>query len=208
MPTNQTKEINAIKSVVDLLGPFKAEERNRILRLSGDLSESSQENLAFPTDVMGALFAAFKESIEQTNSDKKYFLQKLAEYNKISEALGDYLAELAESLLPENGGGCNDDAENEVEVKSLSVDVANKLVQYDDKIEVSDAVFERTQKLRLTPKKMYVEIKRNLDLYKRANKGMKIMYQKYKEADLRGMDRIKLQHSALNAIKQISSFIQ
>jgi len=207
MPTDQTKEINAIKSVVDVLGPFKAEERYRILRLSGDLSESSGESPAFPTDVMAGLFTVFRESIEQTNADKKYFLEKLAQHNKVAEALGDYLAELAESLLPESGEGCNNDAESEVEVKSLAADVVKKLGHSEEDFEVSDAVFERTQKLRLTPKKIYVEIKRNLELYKTTSRGMRIMYQKYKEADQRGMDRIKLQHSALNAMKQISSFI-
>lgn len=47
-------------------------------------------------DVMGGLFLVFKESIEQTNKDKRYFLERLADMNKIAEAVGDYLEYLTE----------------------------------------------------------------------------------------------------------------
>ncbi len=47
-------------------------------------------------NIMEVLFLCFKESIKETNEDKKYFLVKLQEYNKMGEALGDYLSELAD----------------------------------------------------------------------------------------------------------------
>jgi len=50
-------------------------------------------------DVMSALFHVFKESIEQTNEDKQYFLSKLADMNEIAEAMSDYLKELNEAFV-------------------------------------------------------------------------------------------------------------
>ena len=41
-------------------------------------------------NVMEALFTVFRESIQQTNADKRYFLNKLKEYNDMAVALGDY----------------------------------------------------------------------------------------------------------------------
>lgn len=53
--------------------------------------------IEFPNgNVMEALFLVFRESIRQTNEDKKYFLIKLQEYNKMAESLSDYLSELVE----------------------------------------------------------------------------------------------------------------
>ena len=46
------------------------------------------------SDVMATLFTVFKESIEQSNADKQYFLKKLSDMNRIAEAMGDYLKEL------------------------------------------------------------------------------------------------------------------
>jgi hypothetical protein len=45
-------------------------------------------------DIMKVLFDVFRESINQTNADKNYFLNRLAEQNEISEALMNYLEEL------------------------------------------------------------------------------------------------------------------
>lgn len=40
------------------------------------------------------LFLVFRESIQATNEDKRYFLRKLQDYNKMAETLSDYLSEL------------------------------------------------------------------------------------------------------------------
>jgi hypothetical protein len=47
-------------------------------------------------NIMEVLFLVFRESIKETNEDKKYFLIKLQEYNKMAEELSDYLSELVE----------------------------------------------------------------------------------------------------------------
>lgn len=47
-------------------------------------------------NIMEALFLVFRQSIKQTNEDKKYFLKKLQEYNIMAEQLSDYLSELVE----------------------------------------------------------------------------------------------------------------
>jgi hypothetical protein len=52
----------------------------------------------FPNrDVMETMFVIFKESIEQSSEDKKYFLQKIGEMNKIAQAMSDYLKYLIDS---------------------------------------------------------------------------------------------------------------
>ncbi|MAE94468.1 MAG: hypothetical protein CL910_07395 [Deltaproteobacteria bacterium] len=43
------------------------------------------------------LFVVFRESIEQMNKDKKYYLGKLERFNAMGEALSEYLAELTEA---------------------------------------------------------------------------------------------------------------
>jgi len=43
------------------------------------------------------LFLVFKESIEETNEDKKYFLAKMKDFNTMGENLSDYLRELTEA---------------------------------------------------------------------------------------------------------------
>jgi hypothetical protein len=63
-------------------------------------------------NIMALLFFVFRESIEQTNEDKKYFLAKLRMYDTMGEALSEYLSELAQAARdmgsPGNGqaGGC------------------------------------------------------------------------------------------------------
>ena len=59
-------------------------------------------------DVQAILFMVFRESIQQTNADKRYWLGRLQDMNKISEALGDYLKQLNDGLT--SGQGCNDDS--------------------------------------------------------------------------------------------------
>ncbi|MBI5508392.1 MAG: hypothetical protein HY903_06550 [Deltaproteobacteria bacterium] len=49
----------------------------------------------FPNgNIMEILFLVFRESIKETNEDKKYFLIKLEEYNKMAEDVSAYLSDL------------------------------------------------------------------------------------------------------------------
>lgn len=47
-------------------------------------------------NIMEVLFLVFRESVEQTNEDKKYFLIKMQEFNKVAESISDYLSYLVE----------------------------------------------------------------------------------------------------------------
>ena len=46
------------------------------------------------SDIMKTLFVVFRESIRQTNDDKRYFLGKLKMYNDVAQAMGDFIKEL------------------------------------------------------------------------------------------------------------------
>lgn len=54
-------------------------------RLNALLESTGEQN------IIATLYFVFRESIVQQNEDKKYFLNKLAETNKIAEAQGEYL---------------------------------------------------------------------------------------------------------------------
>lgn len=51
--------------------------------------------LAADSDLLEILFLVFRESLQESWQDKRYFLEKLKNYNKIGEALSDYRRELA-----------------------------------------------------------------------------------------------------------------
>jgi hypothetical protein len=62
----------------------------------------------FPSDdLMAQLFYVFKESVDQTNADKRYFLGRLSEMNEIAQALSEYLQYL-NSASGKLGSGGND----------------------------------------------------------------------------------------------------
>lgn len=50
-------------------------------------------------NIMELLFLVFRESINETNEDKRYFLGKLQDFNKIAEGLTEYLGELSDKAL-------------------------------------------------------------------------------------------------------------
>jgi hypothetical protein len=47
-------------------------------------------------NIMELLFTVFRESIQATNEDKKYFLMKLQEFNTMAEKISEYLSQLVE----------------------------------------------------------------------------------------------------------------
>lgn len=47
-------------------------------------------------NAMEILFFVFRESIQATNEDKKYFLERLQDYNMMAEKLSDYLSQLVD----------------------------------------------------------------------------------------------------------------
>ncbi|MBT6434156.1 MAG: hypothetical protein HOK97_10525 [Deltaproteobacteria bacterium] len=67
------------------------------------------------------LFLVFRESIEQTNLDKAYFLTKIQEYNDMAEGLSDYLGTLVEKSQE-----LSEKSEGEKEPEKIHVDVQVK----------------------------------------------------------------------------------
>ena len=60
-------------------------------------SQLRQRSITIQQDfqnIMEILFFIFRESIEQQNEDKEYFLRRLKTMNELGEQLGDYLGEL------------------------------------------------------------------------------------------------------------------
>jgi len=58
---------------------------------SKELSFEAMDSFVAKTNsanIMAVLFEIFKESIRQTNEDKRYFLEKLKKQNDIAEAMG------------------------------------------------------------------------------------------------------------------------
>lgn len=53
-------------------------------------------------NVMEALYLVFRESIKENNEDRKYFLLKLQDFNKIAEGLTDYLHTLVDKSTEVN----------------------------------------------------------------------------------------------------------
>jgi hypothetical protein len=79
--------------------PVKAPVRKRATKRNAAEKEFQRRLAtimkAFPSgDVMAALFQVFHEAIDEANTDKKYFLERLAQLNKLAEAQADYLKEL------------------------------------------------------------------------------------------------------------------
>jgi hypothetical protein len=60
------------------------------------------------SDVIGTLFHVFKQSIEDSNEDKKYFMQKLRVLNEVKESLRDLLRELNDITIEVNNSNKND----------------------------------------------------------------------------------------------------
>jgi hypothetical protein len=83
-------------------------------------------------DVMRTLYMVFRESIQQTNEDKSYWIEKLNRHNEISNALGEYLKELNDALG--TGTGCNNDGAGprQEELSALDADhreLANRMLK-------------------------------------------------------------------------------
>ena len=62
------------------------------------------------------LFLVFKQSIEETNEDKKYFLLKLKEYNDMAEGLSQYLSELVDASSRLSAAGKDEDYPDKITV--------------------------------------------------------------------------------------------
>ena len=76
--------------------------------------------------IMEALFLVFKESIDEMNEDKQYFLEKMKMHNEVAEAMGDYLRELNNAM---NEGGGSKDEEPDPETTTRIVGGVQRAIQ-------------------------------------------------------------------------------
>jgi hypothetical protein len=89
--------------------PTKAAYEQEFARRLNALLESAGDQ-----NIMATLYFVFRESIVQQNEDKKYWLIRLKEMNKIAEAQADYLKYLQDRLkrLEEKARAKQDDDED------------------------------------------------------------------------------------------------
>ncbi|MHA1531957.1 MAG: hypothetical protein ACTSR6_08160 [Candidatus Heimdallarchaeota archaeon] len=80
------------------------------------------------SDIMATLFLVLRESIEEANEDKKYFMGKLRMMNKISEALGDYLKELNEITIDVNNANKNNKNYDEANLIGTTIKRLDKMI--------------------------------------------------------------------------------
>jgi hypothetical protein len=96
----------SLKQVADQEGlafddaDFRAVRDDLLARL-GSGSELSEESLASVSggnsaSAVEGLTTVFQESIHETNENQKYFLEKIASYNRMGDLLSNYLKDLAE----------------------------------------------------------------------------------------------------------------
>jgi hypothetical protein len=94
-----------------------------------------------PTNILEVIQLVMKESIQQTNEDMKYFLQKLDMFNEMAEQLSDYLNELskASKKVPKEKGSksCSSGKTNEC---------ADKVDRAAAKVEAAIAKLESTRR--------------------------------------------------------------
>jgi len=91
------EERKAVRCIADILDSFDPQEQSRILRRTLRDSQLSLFDPLPSDSIFEVLFAVMRESISEANEDRKYFLMKLNMYNKIAQALADYLQELSDA---------------------------------------------------------------------------------------------------------------
>jgi hypothetical protein len=88
------EEQRAVQSIRDILDSFGPEERYRILeQVFAGWQQDGFDSMP-GNNIMEILFIIMRESIKETNENKKYFLMKLGMYKKIAQALAEYLQDL------------------------------------------------------------------------------------------------------------------
>ncbi len=98
------------------------QKRKSTCALMGRISPLADKSLG----IMETLFLVYRESIEETNEDKRFFLTKLKMFNDMGEALSDYLRELTTAL--DMGGGGKDE-EPDAETATLIVNKINGAIR-------------------------------------------------------------------------------
>lgn len=80
-------------------------------------------------EIMSALFYVFLESIQETNEDKKHFMEKLSMYNEMSKAMGEYLKELNEIAINVNNTNKNNKNYDEATLVDNTIKRLDKMTE-------------------------------------------------------------------------------
>lgn len=113
-------------------------------------------------DILAAIFHLFKTSIEESNEDKRFFLQKLKNMNDIAEAMGDYLKELNEKAKELEEGGSEGGSNGWGSDQNTGYDGSDRRVT----VVVKDytAVVEKSVKMSLVVSKSKTRYRRTINL--------------------------------------------
>jgi antitoxin component HigA of HigAB toxin-antitoxin module len=87
---NEHKKL--IRGYVQNSGDSDSPQKNEALKLVDQLKAGGNNN-----NLMEALTLTIKETIKDSNEDKKYYLQKMVSMNKISESLNAQMQSIAEA---------------------------------------------------------------------------------------------------------------
>lgn len=99
-PPEFSMSLNQVNAVAQRLDDAS---QRQLLDMGQRLGVTSLNASSLPSDVLTVLFAALKESIQETNDDKQYFLDKLKQYDAMGNALECYLHQLVDRMR-QNGG--------------------------------------------------------------------------------------------------------
>jgi hypothetical protein len=114
--------LETVRSVVTTVESLGAKEREQALRWSAELLEVGAPSHG--ADLMALLYVVMGESIKESNESKLYWITRLAEMNKISEALSNYLKAVIDAArrLEERRRGPDDEPTVAVSVGRLQVE--------------------------------------------------------------------------------------
>lgn len=138
---------------------------------SNDFAEHMKSlSQKFPDgNVMEWLFLVFRESIEGTSEDKKFFIEKLIKYNSMGEAFSEYLqiindrANELENIKQEEPGS---DSKQEVQ------DVPNEKIDLTTTTKATQFEFPKDMELGVTTPAM---VKKLLDRYKKGDPKVQLI---------------------------------
>ncbi len=89
------------------------------------------------SDVMATLFHLFKTTIEESNEDSRYFLQKLEEMNAIAEEQGELLKELNQKAIELEGTVSEDEYDESDESGPAAIEIEVEVREYTPVVENS-----------------------------------------------------------------------
>lgn len=165
-------DLEAVRSIVDILEPFGTMERERILRwsseklgLMGKLTEKLNSiSGASDGDIMAILFLVLRESLMERNETKRYWIKRLQTMNKIAETLADYLEYLCACVQELEESIRESDSEDEkITVELRCIGIETQLVEDVSEINNLDACCECVMIQRVTGELSTDQLKQEIE---------------------------------------------